>query len=57
MATEQTRLEFNLVETQDRLNYYKQRLGNDPNPVIHKWVEVYAQRLEEIKSRLGSKRN
>ena len=54
MASDQTRLEYNLVETQDKLNYYKNRVINEGNPVFQKWVEIYAERLEKIKRLLGS---
>jgi hypothetical protein len=54
MASEQTRMEYSLVETQEKLNFYKRRLNQDESSkLLKKWVEIYTERLEIIKSKLG----
>ena len=52
MASEQGKLEFSLLETQSKLEYFKGRLQKDPNPLDHKWVDIYTERLKKIKERL-----
>lgn len=50
----QARLEFDLVTTQEHLDFYKGKFAKDPNPVFHKWVEIYTDRLSKLKQQLGS---
>jgi hypothetical protein len=52
---------FDIEHSRDRLQYYQElkgRPGYEKSPVVHKWIEIYAsrvQRLERQATRLGLK--